>query len=271
MKSIAKLLIVILVSSILVGCSSKPVDRSGQVQIPSTLKDIKGKHFEEIVASLEESGFTNIRLEKIEDLITGWLTKDGEVEKVSIDGLHDYEVGKYSPIDSEIVVFYHTFALKEESENKDESASVPKEESPKEPEKDKIDSELPEILTADNNDDVKRLLVDLDTSHEFLIQFAEKYRGKTFQFDGHIADVAPYKDYNTVFNFLIYLGDYHPDTASGVSMQAINKNMNRMNFTGDNIPEYITADLNITMTARIDSFNQLGGLLIIDPVETRFR
>ena len=60
-------------------------------------------------------GFSNIRERKIKDLILGWITKNGSVEKVLIecDGkevpikrnhLYDY--------DAEIVIEYHTFSKK---------------------------------------------------------------------------------------------------------------------------------------------------------------
>lgn len=44
-----------------------------------------------------------------EDLVTGWITKDGEVYKVSIDGDSDFDEGDIFPEDAEVVVTYHTF------------------------------------------------------------------------------------------------------------------------------------------------------------------
>lgn len=72
-------------------------------------KEVKGKNYSEIVDHFKQQGFTDIKTEKIEDLVTGWLTKDGEVENVTINGLSDFEKESIFEPDAKIVVFYHTF------------------------------------------------------------------------------------------------------------------------------------------------------------------
>lgn len=46
----------------------------------------------------------------VDDLITGWVTKDGEVEKVEIDGYSTFSSSSRFLPDVEIVVTYHTFS-----------------------------------------------------------------------------------------------------------------------------------------------------------------
>lgn len=72
-------------------------------------KNMKGEEYSDIVTHLERQGFTNVKTEVIADLITGWITSDGEVEKVTINGLTDFDEKSAFEPDSEIVVFYHTF------------------------------------------------------------------------------------------------------------------------------------------------------------------
>lgn len=72
-------------------------------------KEVEGKNYSEIVDHFKQQGFTDIKTEKIEDLVTGWLTKDGEVENVTINGLSDFEKESIFEPDAKIVVFYHTF------------------------------------------------------------------------------------------------------------------------------------------------------------------
>ena len=61
------------------------------------------------VEQLEKQGFTNIVTEPIEDLVTGWITSDGEVEEVEIDGYTSFSSkSRYLP-NVKIVVRYHTF------------------------------------------------------------------------------------------------------------------------------------------------------------------
>ena len=72
----------------------------------------KGKDYQKVVDEFESSGFTNIKLEKLDDLVTGWLTKDGEVESVSVDGDTGYSADAWYPADVEVIITYHTFPEK---------------------------------------------------------------------------------------------------------------------------------------------------------------
>lgn len=66
------------------GCSSEGHD--GQAKTPSGSSVQKGRNYQSVYEDFEESGFTNIQFEVLDDLVTGWMTKDGEVESVSVDG-----------------------------------------------------------------------------------------------------------------------------------------------------------------------------------------
>ncbi len=65
--------------------------------------------YEEVISQLEKQGFTNIKTETINDLVLGWLTKDGAVESVSIDGATSFSSSSRFLPDVEIVIVYHTF------------------------------------------------------------------------------------------------------------------------------------------------------------------
>ncbi len=80
-----------------------------EIKMPCSMSDYKGKHYESVIQELEDLGFENIETAKKEDLVTGWITKDGEVYKVSIDGDSDFEEGDVFSEDAEVVVTYHTF------------------------------------------------------------------------------------------------------------------------------------------------------------------
>ena len=73
------------------------------------MNDFIKQDYRDVVMRLKNMGFTNIKTVAIKDLITGWLTKDGSVESVSVAGKTDFQVGdKFMP-DAEIVINYHTF------------------------------------------------------------------------------------------------------------------------------------------------------------------
>jgi len=76
----------------------------GEAKTPSGSSIMKGSDYQSVADSFEEKGFTNVKLEKIEDLITGFLTKDGEVEQVSVGGDVDYSPDKWIAADTEVIV-----------------------------------------------------------------------------------------------------------------------------------------------------------------------
>jgi hypothetical protein len=100
----------------------------GEAKTPSGSSAMKGRDYQDVIENFKEKGFTNIRTEKIEDLIAGWLTKDGEVEEVSVGGDVEYSPDKWLPADTEVLIKYHTFPSNEEDSSwteKDDSSKQP--------------------------------------------------------------------------------------------------------------------------------------------------
>ena len=82
----------------------------GKIRVNYSSENLLGEDYAEVVNRLEKRGFTNIKTEPIDDLITGWITKDGEVEEITIEGDNSFSPGsRYLP-DVEIIVRYHTFS-----------------------------------------------------------------------------------------------------------------------------------------------------------------
>ena len=79
---------------------------------PITSKKAKGKQYKDILKQFKNSGFTNVKTEKIEDLVTGWLTKDGEVEEIKINANKDFKTTDEFEEDVEVIIKYHTFKKK---------------------------------------------------------------------------------------------------------------------------------------------------------------
>ena len=82
----------------------------GKIRVNYSSDNFEGSNYEEVISQLKKQGFTNIRTEKEEDLVFGWLTKDGEVESVSIDGVTSFSSDSRFLPDVEIVITYHTFS-----------------------------------------------------------------------------------------------------------------------------------------------------------------
>lgn len=103
----------------MIGCGSeKEIDNS--ISIESSSGDFIGGDYKEVIKELEVAGFTNIETKKIPDLVVGWLTKDGEVEEISIGENNAFERGDKFPKDTAILITYHTFEIEQSSANSDE-------------------------------------------------------------------------------------------------------------------------------------------------------
>lgn len=88
---------------------SEKEEEKDRVVIPMDAKKYKGENYKQVVQQLKDVGFEDVDAEPIYDLVTGWLTKDGEVEKVSIAGDTEFEEGDYFKEDDHVIVMYHTY------------------------------------------------------------------------------------------------------------------------------------------------------------------
>lgn len=96
-------------NSLLEEIDRKEVAVGNKIYIGASLESFKEKNYLEVVKQLKENGFQNIKTIPIEDLVTGWITSDGEIEDITINGESNFtENTAYSP-DAEIVISYHTF------------------------------------------------------------------------------------------------------------------------------------------------------------------
>lgn len=139
----------------LVGCGGSD-KHEGEAKTPSASSAQNGRMVEDVVSTFEKKGFTNIQTEPIYDLITGWLTKDGEVEAVSVDGDTEYSPDVWYPADVEVIISYHTFMQDDPSDDENgEVTDSPDAEEPDSSETDEpIESETskePSSLTYSTN------------------------------------------------------------------------------------------------------------------------
>jgi predicted DNA-binding ArsR family transcriptional regulator len=84
------------------------------LKVSTSSDEIVGENYQTVILELEEAGFTNIETKVLDDLITGWLTKDGEIEQVEINGDTEFSANDSFQKDSQIVITYHTFPKRRE-------------------------------------------------------------------------------------------------------------------------------------------------------------
>ncbi|MDD6060070.1 MAG: DUF4839 domain-containing protein [Ruminococcus sp.] len=252
--------------------NSKMLTDPTGMRCPLSSDDCEGEDYEDIVEKFRDAGFVNIKTVKIEDLITGWLTSDGEVEEVAINNSTDFEEGDFFIPEAEIIINYHTFPEKEEPTDETTIIETQSSEIQNEPETEsETVTELePEILTVDNCVDLS-ILLKLDPFDYRVKEFANKYAGKLIEFDGCTAHVIPHGNYKTRFDYLIYACDYDPNTAVGPSFQFRNVNYSDLKLTGDNVPDTFSVGLNIHVIAEVGAYNKNSGLFQLIPVAITMR
>jgi len=282
MKKMVSVLFACITVMTLVGCGEESNKHEGEANTPSGSSIQEGRNYQEVIDTFEEEGFRNIKTEKLEDLITGWLTKDGEVEEVSVGGDVDYSQDEWVSVDTEVILKYHTFK-KEDTESAAESKVKDKSntEKPKEDTESAVESEVKdnsnvevpeeEILTVDNNKELAEILSTKDETSPLFKEFAQKYAGRIIEFDGNTAYVSLYKDYKTRFNYLIFAGDYSTTTFSGPEFQFKNVNYYELHLTGDNVPDNFGAGLNIRIIATVVEYDENPGLIQLKPISIKMR
>ena len=136
MKKLLSLLLVFSMCFSFVACGDSS-EHIGEAKTPSGSSVQQGRNYLDVIEDFEEHGFTNIKTEAIDDLIFGWLTEDGEVEKVTVDGNEDYSPDKWLAADVEVIIYYHTFPQDNNQSDKNtneetnsEATTTPSEQSP---------------------------------------------------------------------------------------------------------------------------------------------
>ena len=137
MKRILCTFFMLLLCFTMAACGSSD-DHAKEAKTPSASSVMRGRNYQDVIDTFEEKGFTNIKTEEIDDLVTGWITEDGEVEKVSVGGDEDYSPDKWIPADTEVIIYYHTFPTNEDATSNENAPHVEKEADNKTAQKGKI-------------------------------------------------------------------------------------------------------------------------------------
>lgn len=265
MKKYTIMFLTVIICLLLAGCGDDS-PHIGEARTPSGSSIMKGKNYLDVIERFEEKGFTNIKTEKIEDLIIGWLTKDGEVESVSVGGDIDYSSDKWVPADTEVIITYHTFAAdktEEESEADEEPSSSLNE---------VIDNDT--VLTVDNCEDLANMF-SKPADYSRYADFAEKYSGRIIEFDGSIDYVVnsiiynPFdgssKEVNDHHDFLLSYGDFDPDIQIGPTIrleEVSNYALGLKLF--DEWPNHLNVGSNVHIKVKVLSFNEDTGLFNVE-------
>lgn len=70
---------------------------------------VKGMNYLDVIDGFEKAGFVNVTTDVKYDIVIGWLTDDGEVKSVSINGDKKFDSDDEYRLDAEVVITYHTW------------------------------------------------------------------------------------------------------------------------------------------------------------------
>ena len=62
-----------------------------------------------VAKRFKDEGFTENHIEPIPDLINGWITKDGSIKQITIDGKENFSKRTKFAYDANVIIRYHTF------------------------------------------------------------------------------------------------------------------------------------------------------------------
>lgn len=260
MKKLLSLCLALLMIFGIVGCGAD--SHEGEAKTPSASSVQQGRDYRDVYDTFAEKGFTNIQFEVLDDLVTGWLTKDGEVESVSVDGDTGYSADKWYPADVEIVISYHTFPSEDSG---DDTGDAPQAADPVASETDD------EILTVDNCSELAEMLAinaDRDPAYS---KFAREYRGKTIEFDGSIDYKENHSSYNPFngtsavseyeYDILVSYGDYSADHQTGPTIKIENVSSRKLGYdVSKSLPDFMAVGSNVRIRARVGGYDTDTGL-----------
>ena len=254
----------------------------GRIALPLSSKDCAGSDYEDVLGSFQDAGFTNIETKAIEDLVLGWITKDGEIEEVEVDGHTTFSANsKYLP-EVKIIITYHTFPPKKEpvsdpptkpTEPEKAPASQPEETSQPSSASGEASSQVepepdPEIegsLTIENCPALLAMLAAKGENDPCYAEFAETYRGKTIEFDGCIVSIANHENYKTRYDLLVQGGDFvDPNTAN------LGPYFSLRNVAGTSISSFgdsIRIGSNVHIVAEVVDYNSNNFWFTLSPKE----
>ena len=258
-----RLILLIFIGFLVSACEVKLDENT--VKLSYSSEELKGKNVQEIMSEFESIGFTNINVVILDDLIIGWLVKDGDIEQVTINNDDNFESNSAFNKDSEITISYHTFPQKNDNE-------IVKDENENEPIKEKEPLiEVEEVvIKVEDSIELQNFLAVLDPYDQIVKDFAIKYSGKIIEFDANIIVMDLHGKYKTRYDVLMLPGDYYPENAVGPYLKFEDVNMLNLNLTGD-VPEYIGIGQNIRVRARVEKYNEIQGLFFLKPITTWIR
>ncbi|WP_143758343.1 DUF4839 domain-containing protein [Collinsella sp. An307] len=219
----------------------------GDINPPASASELVGQDYEKVAEQFASAGFSNVKTEPAASAGTV-----GAVSQVTIGGFFgssDFVRGDSFPFDEQVTIQYYEEDPDAETPNANANANA----------------EVEEVLTIDSSPDLASLLSSGETNASW---FSTSYRGKTIQFDGHVASLMTHGDYSTRWDVLILAGNNGASPSLGPNFKLINVSFYDMNVTN---ADTLREGQNITVTAVVGDYDSATDWLELDPVSISIR
>lgn len=243
--------------------------KAGKIEVPASYEDLKGKNYEDVEKKFEKAGFTNVKSKALGDMITGLLSDEGDVDKVSIDGDTEFSSSDFYKKDVKVVIRYHSYPKKDDSkiESKKETKKEDKVDSDEKTVDEKADAmNNKEVITVDNNELFKKIINAVDPDIKDLKEFAKTYELRTIEFDGNVRAFFYSNDKETRFDMLFNTLNYDENSSTGPNFKFEYASANEIGLKyGEEIP-YKVGD-NVKIKAQVAEYDEEHGIFKLYPLK----
>lgn len=92
------------------------IEHSGQIRVPDSAKKYIGREYGQVVNELKDAGFLNVLTDCQQNVKKSWLTKDGNISRITIGGDAEFEKGAWYQPESVVRILYYDFSGQNEQE-----------------------------------------------------------------------------------------------------------------------------------------------------------
>lgn len=219
------------------------------VNPPYESNEAHGKNYITVINDFQNSNFTDITYEEIDDLIFGWLTKDGEVEKVEINGSTEYTTEEsYNQSEAHVVIYFHTFPHKEDADE----IEIIEENTETNEDADETSDTVEEIRDNGTIDEQQNNTVNIDENGYYHLskeQIGEEYLNRKICIYGKITDELYGDRYS-----------YPYIEVNGINCYVENMDFNEF-MSANDISWTNDEDVYATVYGTLENYSLFGGLI----------
>ncbi len=278
MNVVVPLLLFIISLSFLMMLSSKDhsekTSKPNAIEMPLSSSEIIGADLDYVKNELEYAGFKNIKSIPMKDLSLGILKKEGEIEKINVDGSKIFSSGEKFDKNSKIIISYHSFPNSDKSNKSEEQKETISKKSEETSTKKEEKIPIKKIITKENNEFFNKLLN--KKSRDFN-KFTEENIGNIIEFDACISSMMNTTNSLTGkvnkyhFSLLIDAGDFS-DVKKG-NVLSVPFKIDEINSTymaqydENNTIKQLEEGINIRITAEILKYDSNLDQIKIKPIK----